>query len=171
MFHDTPNDTHRLSAFIHFSLFPFSFFKVTKTAWTEFWQYPAETLIIGIGDCEDTSILLGAILENLKYEYYIAIGKVYHDGELLGYHAWVQANIDKPVLIETTLDKVPSSWIAIDNIGQVFTNVGMIEYEAMLLFNKKETIIINEEIFEPMKKGLRSTTKRSKVDKIRKEWR
>jgi predicted transglutaminase-like cysteine proteinase len=34
----------------------------------EYWKYPVETLVEQLGDCEDTSVLLASILDNLGYD-------------------------------------------------------------------------------------------------------
>ncbi|WFN37343.1 transglutaminase-like cysteine peptidase [Methanomicrobium antiquum] len=41
--------------------------KETKNS-GEYWRYPVETLIDGTGDCEDTAILLAAILDQMDYD-------------------------------------------------------------------------------------------------------
>ena len=34
----------------------------------EFWRYPVETLVEGLGDCEDSSVLYASIMDNLGYD-------------------------------------------------------------------------------------------------------
>ena len=61
----------------------------TSVGLIDYHSYPAETLAIGIGDCEDKSIIAAAILRNLSYDVvlfnppaHIAIGIT---GNLKGY--------------------------------------------------------------------------------------
>jgi len=61
--------------------------------WGEFWQTPSETLK-GIGDCEDTSILLTSLLRCGGISAYTALGSFQGYG-----HAWCQ--LDGQIL-ETT---------------------------------------------------------------------
>lgn len=62
----------------------------------EFWDYPAETLRRGEGDCDETAILLCSILRNYlsPEDVYVAVGNINGDG-----HAWVVANWE---IIEST---------------------------------------------------------------------
>lgn len=54
----------------------------------EFWQLPSETLVSGLGDCEDTAILLTSLIRVGRVpNCYVALGN------LGGYgHAWCQFN-------------------------------------------------------------------------------
>lgn len=51
----------------------------------EYWQFPAETISRGLGDCEDTSNLLCSLLRNFT-DAYVALGGYRGLG-----HAWVEA--------------------------------------------------------------------------------
>ena len=48
---------------------------------TEFWKYPSETLWDGGGDCEDSSILYGCIMERLGYDTCLM---VFYDHAMVG---------------------------------------------------------------------------------------
>lgn len=52
----------------------------------DYWSFPAETLALGVGDCEDTSILLCSILRHKlgPQEVFVTIGEFNGFG-----HAWV----------------------------------------------------------------------------------
>jgi len=66
----------------------------------DYWQMPAETLAIGIGDCEDTSALLVSILRNRIPADRIFVSIGVWDGYD---HAWVTAVADgQAVVLETT---------------------------------------------------------------------
>lgn len=59
----------------------------------EMWQFPSETLTRGLGDCEDTSLLLCSLLRNFT-DAKVALGNYQGYG-----HAWCQ--LDRQIL-ETT---------------------------------------------------------------------
>jgi len=62
------NDTQKLSLAIAFvRSLPYKYDNET-TRYDEYPRYPIETLFIRGGDCEDTSILLSAILDRLEYD-------------------------------------------------------------------------------------------------------
>jgi len=67
----------------------------------DFWNFPSETLRDGIGDCEDTSILLCSILRNMlsSDEVFVTVGLFADYG-----HAWVTVINEKgqPLTLETT---------------------------------------------------------------------
>jgi len=51
----------------------------------EWWLFPSETIARGVGDCEDTSVLLASLLRNFTDAYVVL-------GDYSGYgHAWVGA--------------------------------------------------------------------------------
>lgn len=61
----------------------------------EFFQYPHETVMRQLGDCEDSTILLTSMLRNFTNAYAVL-------GEYLGYgHAWVE--MEDGQIYETTL--------------------------------------------------------------------
>lgn len=63
---------------------------------SEFWQFPQETLRNLDGDCEDTSILLCSMLQN-SYESYVVLGNYCGYG-----HAWCELN---GAILESTYTK------------------------------------------------------------------
>lgn len=72
---------------------------------TDRWQTALETLTLGQGDCEDTSILLADWLLARGFEVRVALGK-YGD---IGGHAWCVVRVDdKEYLLETTSEGNPS---------------------------------------------------------------
>ena len=61
--------------------------EVLRTKWaTDFWQFPAETMSLKMGDCEDGSILLCSLLrhEYSEQDVFVTIGRFENMG-----HAWV----------------------------------------------------------------------------------
>ena len=130
-----PNDTHTFSAFLALA-FPLGIYRKSKHALLDFWQFPHETLLLGIGDCEDTSILLGSLARAQEKDYWVVIGGVYLDGELLGYHAWVHMNLGGEwFLVETTLDEAPGKWISLTSPMQKKIKYKDLTYEALIFFN------------------------------------
>src|SRR5262249_8564851 len=74
----------------------------------DFWLFPDETLSLGVGDCEDSSILLAAMLVASGISPYcvrVAMGYLYSGQQLLGSHAWVvyQDEVGIWRLLESTL--------------------------------------------------------------------
>ena len=59
----------------------YSFDNETKGC-VEYWRYPVETLVDKKGDCEDTSVLYAAIMENLGFQ------------TVLLYYTWIEDNGD-----------------------------------------------------------------------------
>jgi len=103
-------DYHKISAFpSHIGILGTSY-RVSKTT-EEFFQYPGETLAWGsngkgIGDCEDTSILLTSLLRNFMPpdRVFCIIGNY----QIFG-HAWVQVKLKDGnlAILETTLTSAP----------------------------------------------------------------
>jgi len=62
----------------------------------DYWNFPAETLALGVGDCEDASILLCSILRHRlgPNEVFVTVGEFENFG-----HAWVTVN---GIVLETT---------------------------------------------------------------------
>lgn len=77
----------------------------------DFWQFPAETLTLQKGDCEDTSFLLASLLlaSGISEQCVrVVLGKVTSGGGSYG-HAWVVYRNEegKWCLLESTLNEVP----------------------------------------------------------------
>jgi len=107
----------------------------------DFWQFASETAWLKMGDCEDSSILTGAGLQNMKTPYYIVFGKVWHEGKLLGLHAWVVFEHEGSwKLAETTLDSPYYSYHELPSVDITHNRwpVGSLIYEGLVMFNKKE---------------------------------
>jgi hypothetical protein len=90
-----------------------------RRGYDDFWLFAEETLCLGIGDCEDSSILLAALLVASGISPYVvrvALGNVYGGGRLIGSHAWViyQDEVGIWRLLESTLDTVPPNLPAAD---------------------------------------------------------
>jgi len=99
------DDLHRLHAF-PLKNYPIvgQLFRISRDQ-VDFFQLPSETLAWGIGDCEDTSILLTSLLRSGNLcspeEVFAALGFVGENG-----HVWVEY---KGRMMETTLDGLPPS--------------------------------------------------------------
>jgi hypothetical protein len=77
----------------------------------DFWQFPAETLTLQKGDCEDTSFLLASLMLASGISDHcvrVVLGKVISSKGSFG-HAWVVYQNEEGVwcLLESTLDKIP----------------------------------------------------------------
>jgi hypothetical protein len=83
-----------------------------RRGFDDFWLFAEETLSLGIGDCEDSSILLAALLISAGISPYcvrVALGTLYEGSRLIGSHAWVVYQDEFGIwrLLESTLDTVP----------------------------------------------------------------
>lgn len=108
-----PDDTHRLQAFA-LRNYPLvgQTYRINRSN-DDFWQLSAETLAWGIGDCEDTSVLLCSLL---RCDNFCSADEVFVDcGTIGGWgHAWVnwrgyilETTLETP--LETPLDSLPPS--------------------------------------------------------------
>jgi hypothetical protein len=87
----------------------------------EFWQFPAETLLRGYGDCDDSSILLTSMLRSFQNAYCVL-------GTYCGFgHAWVTPGTNE--ILETTY-----------TYARVVLDPG--NYKPYILFNDEEVIEI-----------------------------
>jgi predicted transglutaminase-like cysteine proteinase len=59
----------------------------------EYWKYPVETLVDQHGDCEDTTVLLASILDNLDYDVALLYYSWKEDDKKLG-HLALGVNLD-----------------------------------------------------------------------------
>jgi len=89
----------------------------------DFWLFPDETLALGVGDCEDSSILLAAMLVASGISTYcvrVAMGYLYSGQQLLGSHVWVAYQDEAGIwrILESTLDSVPPTLPDADALTQ-----------------------------------------------------
>jgi len=101
-------DWHRREAFPTRGLFSRS---LVSQSTLDFWSFPYETLSLGIGDCEDTSILLCSMLRNFipPSDVYVTIGYYGRPDPSLG-HAWVTIDrMGQKCVLETTLSNALAS--------------------------------------------------------------
>src|SRR6266542_2355078 len=95
-------------------------FDKDRQGYEDFWLFPDETISLGVGDCEDSAILLGALLIASGISPYcvrVILGNVYDaHGTLLGGHSWTVYQDEGGVwrLLEATLDVAPSALPAAD---------------------------------------------------------
>jgi len=95
-------DYHREEAFLRGSSVPWvGFMRIKRSTKYEFWQFPFETIDHGLGDCEDTAILLCSLLRNPLSADEVHVGV----GTYAGYgHGWVSLLKDgERYVLETTL--------------------------------------------------------------------
>jgi hypothetical protein len=95
-------DYHRREAFPTQGLFGRP---LVSQSTQDFWSFPFETLSLGIGDCEDSSILLCSMLRNFRgaNEVDVTIGYYDRPHPSLG-HAWVTIiRLGRRYILEPTL--------------------------------------------------------------------
>ncbi len=98
-------------------------FDKDRQGYEDFWLFPDETLSLAVGDCEDSAILLGAMLLAAGISAYcvrVVLGKLLDPhGRLLGEHAWTVYQDESGVwrLLEATLDAVPAGLPAADALA------------------------------------------------------
>jgi hypothetical protein len=91
------------------------------TGLEDFWLFPAETLMLRKGDCEDSSFLLAALMLASGISEHcvrVVLGKVVSPDGVFG-HAWVVYKNEEGVwcLLESTLDTVPSRVVPADPLA------------------------------------------------------
>lgn len=97
-------DWHRREAFPTGGLFSRS---LVSQSTPDFWSFPYETLSLGIGDCEDSSILLCSMLRTFitPSDVFVTIGYYGRPDPSLG-HAWVTVyRMGQKYVLETTLSE------------------------------------------------------------------
>jgi len=99
----------------------------------DFWQFPSETVSLGMGDCEDMSFLLCSILRHRlgPDEAYVTLGTFQGFG-----HAWVTIDGPMPLLLETTLDDIPRESLYEDG-----------PYRPVLRFNDQNVVEIDRPVW------------------------
>jgi len=118
----------------------------------DFWQMASETLRTlrlnrkkanerGVGDCEDTSVLLVDLFLEKGWKAYEVLGRVYREDKLLGGHGWpiVQDENGDFRLVESTLDepkKWPDGYPHVDPSKNDW-KVGDLTYHGDIKFNRK----------------------------------
>lgn len=118
----------------------------------DYWQKASETLRtlllsqqkegpagLGMGDCEDTSILFTTLFVEKGWKAFECIGSVYDESGFLGGHGWAifQLQDGRWALYESTLDEVPITYPLVspaDNDWQV----GEITYHAEAKFDRSD---------------------------------
>ena len=170
-------DTHALARHPLPSVFKISF------CFLDYWKLPYETERDGLGDCEDTSIYMGAHLHALArisdtaVNYYVTLGLVKLPDGTMGGHAWVEyRDMDGDwVIYETTLEKAP--WRSYREYKAWVTDVLLkeVQYLPIIRFNHKEVRVLRRgELHEVgymmwSRKNLKYTlTKHTVVCKLRK---
>ncbi len=102
----------------------------------DFWLFPEETLMLRKGDCEDSSILLAALMLASGISEHcvrVILGKVVSADGSYG-HAWVayQGEDGRWYLLESTLDSVPSRLVPADSLAQPGNKY---QYQPQFCFN------------------------------------
>jgi hypothetical protein len=95
-------------------------FDKDRQGYNDFWLFPDETLSLRVGDCEDSAILLAALLIAAGISPYcvrVVLGSLYDaHGTVLGGHCWTVYQDEGGVwrLLEATLDAAPPGLPAAD---------------------------------------------------------
>lgn len=89
----------------------------------DFWQFPAETLALGKGDCEDCAFLLASLLLASGISPFcvrIVLGELTGEDGRKGGHSWVIYKHEKGrwVVLESTLDVLPKHWPLADDLAR-----------------------------------------------------
>ena len=138
----------------------------------DFWQFPHETVLYMIGDCEDTSILLGALFAEQSIPFRVNVGKVYLEDELLGWHAWITYQAQMPakwLLVETTLDEIPETgWFEVNQEMFKPARVRNLYYVPVWVFNQIDVFEKNENETGWTKNV---AAEPNKIRKIKEEWK
>jgi hypothetical protein len=98
-------------------------FDKDRQGYGDFWLFPDETLSLAIGDCEDSAILIAALLLAAGISSYcvrVVLGHLYDaNGVPLGAHAWTVYQDEGGVwrLLEATLDAAPSALPSADGLA------------------------------------------------------
>lgn len=123
----------------------------------DWWSYPSETLVLGAGDCEDTSVLLCSLLSGRVPGIYVTLGKWKEY-----YHAWPVIQVgNSNYILESTLDLVP--W----NTAYYVTEQSNPLYDPFIRFDVSDTIIIkNPEVLD-----LTKVNEEFKLKEMKKYWR
>jgi len=179
-----PTDTHVYNAFSGKACY-----KITL----DYWACSFETMMTyvlnsrlknthGYGDCEDSSLLATAMLEELGVEVYECFGEVYRGSQLLGGHAWTVAKLDGLWhLCEMTLDEpppYPHGYPVIDPDTNTWV-VENLKYVAWIKFNSKDYYEWEEESWMKsnskflmyIKMGKKEKHGKKKVKSIRKHYK
>jgi len=102
----------------------------------DYWSYPAETLRTGIGDCEDSAILLVSMLRHIDQFAYATVG--FYEGHG---HVWVSISRGSDWLVlDTTLSRVPLV-VPVESAAR--------QYRPLFRFNEKEVVIEAAEMLIP----------------------
>ena len=146
------------------------FFSKNNYNYHDFWQFPHETLLHQIGDCEDTTILLGRILLEKDIIFRVNLGKVFYGEQFLGWHAWITTRLFGTAwfLIETTLDYVPQDWLKLptEDLFAIAKYLNL-TYEPIWVFDQINVYV---------KEGAENLTAKNvaaepeKIRKIKEEW-
>jgi hypothetical protein len=89
----------------------------------DFWQFPAETLALGKGDCEDCAFLLASLLlasEISPFCVRVVFGTLtQQDGATVG-HTWPIYKDEGGSwrVLESTLDSIPKQWPSADDLAE-----------------------------------------------------
>jgi transglutaminase-like putative cysteine protease len=89
----------------------------------DFWQFPAETLALGKGDCEDCAFLLASLLvasEISSFCVRVVFGKLIQKGTSPTLHSWPIYKDEKGrwCVLESTLKKLPREWHLADDLAK-----------------------------------------------------
>jgi len=88
----------------------------------DFWQFPAETLAMGKGDCEDCAFLLASLLLASGISPFcvrVVFGVVTDEKGKSSGHTWPTYKDEKGIwrILESTLDQLPRKWHRADEMA------------------------------------------------------
>lgn len=151
----------------------------------DYWQTASETLRtlrvnkltggLGVGDCEDVSLLFTALFLSKGFFAKECIGQVMDkNGQILGGHGWslFQDGNRKWRLYEATLSEVPAyptGYPEVD-IDANDWEVGNTIYHAIAKFNKVEYMEWVRSLYPYSKMGIKSKETRAKHEAISRSW-
>lgn len=157
-----PDDTHILNCYHG---------KWCKKISLDFWQPASWTATIGIGDCEDSSILYVATAKALGIpdnKLYVVFGVVLDASskQLLGGHAWVYISDpsfgdNKWRYVETTLDTPPPQYPPVPDITKPF------QYNEIILVPEA---LWNSSEYKEVGKGVAYLCLRRKLRETRRKY-
>jgi transglutaminase-like putative cysteine protease len=89
----------------------------------DFWQFPAETLALRKGDCEDCAFLLASLLLASRISPFcvrVVLGRLVQEHSPTSFHAWPIYKDEDGLwrVLESTLDTLPDKWPLADDLAK-----------------------------------------------------
>lgn len=144
-----PTDYHYYQAFKKFAWLCHKMFVNNE----DYWQKASESAWLGVGDCEDSTILLHTGFVRRGVDCFACFGVVIIDDKYVFGHAWEVGRLaGKYRLVETTLEEsVPSVTVFPDvDINEVLWKFYRITYYPYFMIHRLTELWINSEVVERM---------------------